>query len=110
MGFCNGFAACYEKLSPQKKSWHQVRAVMRKNVATCDIFVAIEDFVATFWFSWQQPITMLAIATPGNEHNVVAIGTYCDYLPLIATNIVVAIDRNPCSDGMVILGWLISLN
>jgi hypothetical protein len=40
---------------------------------------------------------MLAIATLGNEHNVVAIDTYCDNLPLIATNIVVAIDRNPCS-------------
>jgi hypothetical protein len=42
---------------------------------------------------------MLAIATLGNEHNVVAIGTYCDNLPLIATNMVVAIDRNPCSDS-----------
>jgi hypothetical protein len=40
---------------------------------------------------------MLAIATLGNERNVVAIGTYCDNLPLIATNVVVAIDRNPCS-------------
>jgi hypothetical protein len=41
---------------------------------------------------------MLNIATLGNEHNVVAIDTYCDNLPLIATNILVAIDRNPCSD------------
>jgi hypothetical protein len=41
---------------------------------------------------------MLAIVTLGNEHNVVAIDTYCDNLPLIATNIVVAIDRNPCSE------------
>jgi hypothetical protein len=40
---------------------------------------------------------MLAIATLGNEHNIVAIGTYCDNLPLISTNVVVAIDRNPCS-------------
>jgi hypothetical protein len=40
---------------------------------------------------------MLAIATLGNEHNVVAIGIYCDNLPLIAMNIVVAIDQNPCS-------------
>jgi hypothetical protein len=24
-----------------------------KNVATSDIFVAIDDFLATFWFSWQ---------------------------------------------------------
>jgi hypothetical protein len=43
---------------------------------------------------------MLAIATLGNEHNVVAIDTYCDNLPLIAMNIVVAIDRNPCSGYM----------
>jgi hypothetical protein len=53
MGSRNGFAACCKKLSPQKKSWHQERAAMRKNVTTCNIFVAIEDFVATFWFSWQ---------------------------------------------------------
>jgi hypothetical protein len=43
---------------------------------------------------------MLAIATLGNEHNIVAIGTYCDNLPLIATNMVVAIDRNPCSGAI----------
>jgi hypothetical protein len=42
---------------------------------------------------------MLAVAMLGNEPNVVAIGTYCDNLPLIAMNVVVAIDRNPCS------GW-----
>jgi hypothetical protein len=40
---------------------------------------------------------MRVIATLGNEHKVVAIGTYCDNLPLIATNVVVAIDPNPCS-------------
>jgi hypothetical protein len=42
---------------------------------------------------------MLAIATLGNEHNVVAIGIYCDNLPLIAMNVVVAIDQNPCSEA-----------
>jgi hypothetical protein len=41
---------------------------------------------------------MLAVAMLGNEPNVVAIGTYCDNLPLIAMNVVVAIDRNPCSE------------
>jgi hypothetical protein len=51
--FRDGFAACCGKLSPQKKSWHQVHDATRTNVATCDIFVAIEDFLATFWFSWQ---------------------------------------------------------
>jgi hypothetical protein len=42
---------------------------------------------------------MLAVAMLGNERNVVAICTYCDNLPLIATDVVVAIDRNPCSGG-----------
>jgi hypothetical protein len=41
---------------------------------------------------------MRVIATLGNEHKVVAIGTYCDNLPLIAMNVVVAIDPNPCSE------------
>jgi hypothetical protein len=40
---------------------------------------------------------MRAVATLGNKRNVVAIDTYCDNLSLIATNVVVAIDRNPCS-------------
>jgi hypothetical protein len=44
---------------------------------------------------------MLNIAMLGNEHNVVAIDTYCDNLPLIATNILVAIDRNPCSEHVI---------
>jgi hypothetical protein len=30
-----------------------VCAAMRKNVATCDIDVAIEHFLATFWFLWR---------------------------------------------------------
>jgi hypothetical protein len=42
-----------ESYPHKKKSWHQERAATRKNVATCDIFVAIEDFLATFWFLWQ---------------------------------------------------------
>jgi hypothetical protein len=42
---------------------------------------------------------MRAVATLGNERNVVAIGTYCDNSPLIATNVVVAIDLNPCNLG-----------
>jgi hypothetical protein len=41
---------------------------------------------------------MRPIATLGNEYNIVAIGTYYNNLPLIATNVVVAIDLNPCSD------------
>jgi hypothetical protein len=42
---------------------------------------------------------MLAVATLGNERNVVAIGTYYNNLPLIATDVVVAIDQNPCSES-----------
>jgi hypothetical protein len=45
---------------------------------------------------------MRVIATLGNEHKVVAIGTYCDNLPLIATNVVVAIDPNPCSETLTL--------
>jgi hypothetical protein len=40
---------------------------------------------------------MHPVATLGNESNVVAIGTYYNNSPLIATNDVVAIDPNPCS-------------
>jgi hypothetical protein len=40
---------------------------------------------------------MRIIATLGNESNVVVIGTYCNSSSLIATNVVVAIDPNPCS-------------
>jgi hypothetical protein len=43
---------------------------------------------------------MRAIATDGNELHFVAIGTYCNNLVLIAMNKVVAIDWNPCSDGV----------
>jgi hypothetical protein len=42
---------------------------------------------------------MRAVATLGNKRNVVAIDTYCDNLSLIATNVVVAIDRNTCAHG-----------
>jgi hypothetical protein len=41
---------------------------------------------------------MRPVATLGNECNVMAIGTYCNNSPLIATNDIVAIDPNPCSD------------
>jgi hypothetical protein len=40
---------------------------------------------------------MRPVATGGNERHFVAVGTYCNNLVLIATNLFVAIDRNPCS-------------
>jgi hypothetical protein len=42
---------------------------------------------------------MRPVATDGNERHYVAIGTYLNNLVLIATNIFVAIDWNPCSDA-----------
>jgi hypothetical protein len=40
---------------------------------------------------------MRHVATLGNESHIVAIGTYCHDLTLIATNTVVAIDPISCS-------------
>jgi hypothetical protein len=53
MGFATVLLPVAGSYPHKKKSWHQERATTRKNVATCDIFVAIEDFLATFWFSRQ---------------------------------------------------------
>jgi hypothetical protein len=53
MGFLRRFCHLLREAIPTKEVVASSACCHKKNVATCYIFVAIEHFLATFWFLWQ---------------------------------------------------------